>query len=89
LLGKRLKFALADMRIFQRQFTVGASQMTLELWALSPSQHENSLAKKRLGALLQAPFQPQMRIPDVNPNHTSVAAALLVGPHQILLGGRP
>jgi hypothetical protein len=84
--SKQIKFALADMRILQRNLVVAGAKTTLELWALSPSQYQNTLARERIGDLLPAVKDPQFRVPDTNQNHTCVAAALLVGANHVLLG---
>jgi len=57
-----------------------------EMWALSPSQYENVIAKQNLGSLIVDQTTPEARIPDRNPNHASVASALIVGDCHILLG---
>jgi hypothetical protein len=74
------------MRIFQRILSIAGQQLPLELWALSPSQHENNLARRRISTLLPAMAEPEIRVPDTNPNHTSVAAAVCVGQNHVLLG---
>ena len=84
--GPDLKFAMADMRIHHRTMNLGGGNVAVELWALSPSQAENNLARARLGSLVRSASTPEIRVPDVNPNHTSVAAVLVVGNEQVLLG---
>ena len=84
--GSDFNFALGGMRIYQRTVAGSGGQVPVEVWALSPSQYENIIAKQNLGALMVDRTAPEMRIPDRNPNHASVASAVLVGNCHILLG---
>ena len=81
LLRSRINFALSSMRIYQQAATV-----PIEIWALSPSQYENLLAKQRFGELVASIVGPQARISDRRPNHTAVVLAILIGQDHILLG---
>jgi hypothetical protein len=78
-------FALASMRILQRIVSISGSDVVVELWALSPSQAEHRLALQNLAELVKT-TGPETTIPDRNPNHCSIALALIVGGVQILLG---
>ena len=84
--GSEFNFALGGMRIYQRTAASPSGQVPVEVWALSPSQYENLIARQNLGALLVHQAAPQRRIPDRNPNHASVASVVLVGECHILLG---
>jgi beta-lactamase superfamily II metal-dependent hydrolase len=85
-IGPAFNFALGGMRIYQRNLTTSGVRVPVEMWALSPSQYENLIAKQNLGSLIVDQTTPEVRIPDRNPNHASVASALIVGDCHILLG---
>src|SRR5262249_29440463 len=81
-----IKFAIADMRIYQRSAQFQGGGGLIEMWALSPSQYEIFLAKRSIGELTIPRTGPQTRIPVRNPNHAAVAIGVLVGNNHILLG---
>jgi hypothetical protein len=83
-IGRDFKWAVAATRIFQAKVT--AAKVPVEVWALSPSHHENLLAKQAIGSLIPNQTTPQRRIPDRNPNHASVALVVIIGNDQVILG---
>ncbi len=85
-IGPDFNFALGGMRLYQQTSMISGVSTPIEVWSLSPSQFENFIAKRNLGALIVDQAGPQARIPDRNPNHTSVASAVLIGNCHILLG---
>ena len=85
-IGDRFNFAYASSRILQRSVTANGATVSIEGWALSPSQAEQILATRNLGALVESLIGTAGIVPDRNPNHASVALALLIGKDQILLG---
>jgi hypothetical protein len=86
MIGSKFNFALGGMRLYQRNLVNGSVSLPVEMWALSPSQYENLIAKQNLGALIVSQTRPEARIPDRNPNHGSVASVVMVGNCHILLG---
>jgi hypothetical protein len=70
----------------QTSVVANGSNVPIEGWALSPSQAEQVLATRNLGALVESLVGTAGIVPDRNPNHASVALALLIGRNQILLG---
>jgi hypothetical protein len=85
-IGSDFNFALASMRIFRQEIDVSGFSVNIEAWTLSPSQAEHFLSVKNLGALAADRVGPEKTIPDRNPNHSSVALALMIGETHILLG---
>jgi hypothetical protein len=81
----KFNFALASMRILQRKVSINGTDVAIEGWALSPSQAEHGLALRNLAELVET-TGPETTIPDRNPNHCSIALALIVGDVQVLLG---
>jgi hypothetical protein len=84
--SKSINFALAAMRIYQQNLIIDKKDVPVEMWTLSPSQAENMIAKQNIGALIESTTAPQARIPARNPNHSAVAAALMIGADHLLLG---
>jgi len=86
LIGPDFNFALGGMRLYQQTSIISGVSTPIEIWSLSPSQYENLIGKRNLGALMVDQIGPQARIPDRNPNHTAVASAVLIGDCHVLLG---
>ena len=74
----RLKYALADRRLFSRQ--------DCEIWSLSPDSEEFTSFLREIGGLFPGEGETKTRVPSLSPNRLAIALWVRVGDVAVLLG---